>query len=457
MLTNSKSIIKAPFAAFSWLVTKLFSQQGLALSGLLLAGVLAWGPWLRPPLSRDFRGTHIPWSVTVGSSLDPFDALETPRFRPLSSVGGTLLILISAGAAVVLVWPSSTVWVFGGLFVVSSAACAAVQFNQPALVEVLNVELVQREEMKRLFAVHHEDLLTGNSPDRTADLKDPKRVKNPIGFGAESAWRFQMFGPWLVGLAGVGFLTSISGSWRRRTVIALSGLVVSLACAGLVGGRRGVMQYHLFQAYAFEMNDDYTAASHALQGAVAAFPSLRDTRQYWLTTGRLAYRLDKSNSEVAYFRAHQLMLDKQLDDAVAILQPHANQADCPRSVRDLMADLISRKAWVAVRKGNPSAAEIQWRQAFTYAPWRHLEWAGVGIAMAMASPHQAERIEEWILPKMVQIGDRFVRADMASLVGDAYFLDGQFVKARQLYEQSRSIFSFPKYVNIHAQEGMLGM
>ena len=86
-----------------------------------------------------------------------------------------------------------------------------------------------------------------------------------------------------------------------------------------------------------------------------------------------------------------------------------------------------------------------------------MNWIGSAIAMTMATPAQAANAEQILVPRFDQIGDRLVRSDVSSMIGDAYFRDGNFEKAREMYEMSMSIFSLPKYVNLNAQEGMLGM
>jgi tetratricopeptide (TPR) repeat protein len=55
------------------------------------------------------------------------------------------------------------------------------------------------------------------------------------------------------------------------------------------------------------------------------------------------------------------------------------------------------------------------------------------------------------------VGDCFVSSDVASALGDAYFAIGEFDRARDMYSEAKRLFDLPKYVNLHAQEGRLGM
>ena len=70
---------------------------------------------------------------------------------------------------------------------------------------------------------------------------------------------------------------------------------------------------------------------------------------------------------------------------------------------------------------------------------------------------QPEQVEALLEPLFAFLGDRLIRADMISLVGDAYFEAGRFREARVRYRASLEAFSLPRFVNPHAQEAMLGL
>ena len=50
-----------------------------------------------------------------------------------------------------------------------------------------------------------------------------------------------------------------------------------------------------------------------------------------------------------------------------------------------------------------------------------------------------------------------VASDYHTLVGDAHFVVGEFAKARERYNEAIDLFQMPKYINVQAQEGRLGM
>jgi hypothetical protein len=62
-----------------------------------------------------------------------------------------------------------------------------------------------------------------------------------------------------------------------------------------------------------------------------------------------------------------------------------------------------------------------------------------------------------LLGRLCDVGDCFIGSDMASALGDAYFETGDFQRARDMYAKAMDLFHLPKYVNIAAQEGRLGM
>jgi hypothetical protein len=62
-----------------------------------------------------------------------------------------------------------------------------------------------------------------------------------------------------------------------------------------------------------------------------------------------------------------------------------------------------------------------------------------------------------MLGQLCEVGDCFVGSDFASALGDAYFETGDFDRARVMYTKAMDLFHLPKYVNLHAQEGRLGM
>src|SRR5437867_502543 len=112
-----------------WLAEKLatvlgwaLSARGLALLFLVVAAGLATGGWLRPPLSPDIGGLHVPLRP---GTVPAETLLRGPRTIPGDSAGGLVLALVGLGAIVVLIRPGHLGGVAGLLLVGGAVASAA--------------------------------------------------------------------------------------------------------------------------------------------------------------------------------------------------------------------------------------------------------------------------------------------------------------------------------------------
>jgi tetratricopeptide (TPR) repeat protein len=108
-------------------------------------------------------------------------------------------------------------------------------------------------------------------------------------------------------------------------------------------------------------------------------------------------------------------------------------------------------------RGKFGAAEQLWGEAVELAPWIPAYWIGEAVCVLSANPRRVDEVKAQLLPRLDQIGDCFISCDFASILGDAYFDEGEFHAARDMYSNAIEIFQLPKYVNLHAQEGRLGM
>lgn len=458
-MRQAVNTLAAPFHALSWIMERAVSSRGLALVGLLLVAGFSLGPWLRPPLSRDFRALQIPWGIQIGGSLDPYTAVQVPRPRFVTSVGATLLAASGLAALAVLFNRRAFHVVFGVLFVLSAAAVAASVLNHPALIELFDAETQQRGQMRQLVAGQSEHLMTAKTPSRVGN---PWKQRRPVNVGLRPdpivvSWEYTMFGSWAVAVCFVGLIAFSRADWTTRIGLICGWLVLACVLTAGVCWRRAAAEYYFARAASWEHQNDFVAAAAALENVIDVFPNFHRTRRYWLADGRVATRAGLQTMSSQLFQAHQFFKQGELEKAQAILTPAVVESGRDPILSDLLADIISHRALEHVAQGDHSSAEGSWRDASKWAPWRSLCWIGAGTAMAVSTPERASQIEEEFLPKLDQIGDRLVRCDLAALVGDAYFETGNFARARKMYDLSLSIFNLPKLVNSHAQEGMLGM
>jgi hypothetical protein len=123
----------------------------------------------------------------------------------------------------------------------------------------------------------------------------------------------------------------------------------------------------------------------------------------------------------------------------------------------LLAETIGHSAAGYTAQGKRGAAELAWSEAASIAPWKPVYWVAQAVTILGSSPNRASEIEDRYLAELCEVGDCFVGSDFTSALGDAYFKIGEFERARELYSMAMDIFHLPKYVNLHAQEGRLGM
>lgn len=437
----------------------VFSNRCLALGALLGCAMLTIGPWLRPAISPDFRGIHIPWSSALSAKFLPDNVVEVPRPWRLDSVGAPILLVIAVGMVVVLVRPQWTRHVFGVILVLSIPAVAAAFWNHPALVEFLEGEVRQRSMIRAVIRQHADDMLSGGAPDRLSVLGGHEtsvaemETVHPLWY----PYRYSVFGPWLIELALISVLVACAGSWSRRLRYATVCLLIGFAFAAAIVWPRVIAEYHWARCDAFENANDFAAATESLERARSAMPQLQVTRRYWVSRGRIEYRQNHDNNFVAFFKASQHMLQEKPDLARAEVEPQIRQTGGTAAERDLLSEIIGRLAVRYISGGHQSSAEVAWGEAAAISPWEPAYWIAETASVLAAAPSRAREYEDRLIPKLPQIGDRMVRSDFSSLIADAYFITGDLERARDFYAKAMVTFDLPKYVNLHAQKGMLGM
>ena len=437
MLSKIATVYKSSFHAVTGLgsrvVGALLGNRSVALGALLACALLAVAPWLRPAVSRDFRGIHIPWSGALSSNFLPEQVAEVPRPWRWDSVAMPILVVVAVGVVIVLLRPAWTKYVFGVLVVLSIPAVAAAFWNHPALVEFLEGEVRQRAMIRAVIRQHADDMLSGGAPDRLSVLGGHKstvielETVHPLWF----PFRYSVYGTWLIGAALIGLLVAQSGSWSR--------------------------EYHWANSESRENANQITAAAESLEQARAAMPQFEHTRRYWVARGRIEYRQHRDNDFVAYFKASQHVLQDKPDLARAELEPQLRRTGGTAPERDLLAEVIGRLATRYITAGDQSAAEVAWSTAAALVPWEPAYWIADTSTVLAAAPGRAHEMQDKLVPRLAQVGDRMVNSDFSSLIADAYFVTGDMERAREFYSRAMETFDLPKYVNLHAQKGMLGM
>jgi tetratricopeptide (TPR) repeat protein len=217
-------------------------------------------------------------------------------------------------------------------------------------------------------------------------------------------------------------------------------------------------EYHFARAESAENANRFDEAEDALAAARNAMPSMENTWRYWLAKGRVSVRQQRMDNKFAtFYLAHQAVLSGDLTRARALAEPeirsgHASTVQC-----DLFASICGQTAAEYVSYAKYSAAESCWDEAMAVAPWNLAYPLAHAAAQVAAAPHRARTVAEEARPLLTYVGDRMVVSDFHSLMADAHFVSGDFDEARRNYDLAMKVFHLPKYINVPAQEGRLGM
>ncbi len=450
--------------ALTWISrcgSAVLSNRGLSVLVLMGCAFLVCGPWLRPPISRDFRGVHIPWGEVSSPTFVPEVANQSPRPWRVNSIATQLLVAIAGGIVVVLLRPRWTGNVFGLLLALTIPALVVALWNFPTLIESFESEMRDRALMRSAFRQHSEHMLSAGTPNRLAELGDQSTRKDFLLMHEQALslpFRYSLYGLWLLGVVGVTAIVAQSGSWSRRLSYAGAWGALGLLLAFAATWPRWLAEYHFARADSLENGRRFAAAAAALHSAETAMPVMGQTQRYWLAKGRLGFRQHQPEEEFqAFFLAHQSLVGGDLDRARALLEPYVSSAQGSVAQRDLLAGIVAQQAAEYAADGKYSGAELSWGEAAAIVPWKSSYGIAHSSAQLIATPRRAAEIADSLLPRLNEIGDLMVASDIHSLIGDAYFETGDFVHARQMYDRAMDLFNLPKFSNIYAQEGRLGM
>jgi hypothetical protein len=368
------------------------------------------------------------------------------------------LAIVAIGLPIAMIRPRWSSHVFGLLLAVSIPALAVTLWNHPGIYEFFESEIRGRSMLRTVYRMEHVDLMTVRAPDRMQafggqvgkiDLLEPTHpLLIPLNY-----W---MYGPWLVAAALLGVLSARRASWQQRGMTAVVWGSVGVVLAIAATWPRWVAEYHWAQALDFEQRNQFNEATAALENARSAMPHLGYTRRYWQTQGRLDYRRRYDSDFQTFFVAMQYLEGGDVERARDELAPCVDKSSLS-PLRDLMAEIIGHEASGYSSRGKRAAAELAWSEATEIAPWKPTYWVAHAVTIIGTDPNRAPEIEKQYLQQLCEVGDCFVGSDFASALGDAYFESGDFESARRLYSMAMDIFHLPKYVNLHAQEGRLGM
>jgi hypothetical protein len=372
-----------------------------------------------------------------------------------------LLAVCLAGCVLIVVRPAWTGHVFGLLLALSLPALAISLWNYPTLIESFDSDTRDRALLRAVFRQHSEHMLAAGASDRFAALKTKTIGEDRLILQEHPLrvpLRYSVYGTWLVWVSLIATMVSRPGRWSRRLVPAAAWAAAGVVLAGAATWPRIVAEYHFARAEAAENANRFQDAQRSLEAAGNVMPAMGHTWRYWLANGRLDFRQQKTNSKFAsFYLSHQAVLSGDLTRARALLEPYVWRGRAGTAQRDLFAVIAGRRAAEYVGDAKYTAAEQSWDEAAAVAPWKPAYQIAAAAALLSSAPDRAATIGHTLDPLLQHVGDRMVASDVRSLLGDAHFVSGNFVTARQMYSLAMSTFQTPKYINIPAQQGRLGM
>jgi hypothetical protein len=432
----------------------------------VLAAVLTATTWLRPPLSPDLSGLNLPLRWTLSTKGSPEQLLHGPRRPFIGSLGGALLVLIGLEMGIVL-WRPQLLSVASGLLLCGAlAANAAVLFNYPDLIELLDLEQQQRQNMVRLLLAPGEPpplaTVQGGRDHAAAPLNgwiSAAPVQNQESADLFRAWAYTWFGPFLIALAALGLLLAKRGPLSSRLICLAGWSVAGAVLAGVLCWPRLWAEYHWHQAVLCEGQGDYVGARTELDASLAQAPQFARLQRTWLLLGKLDHRQHRSGPALHLLQAYQQGQGKHWAEALAQLNelPVASYHDWP-AVAQQAARLALASGLDHYQRQRWAAAERDGQLARVWVPQAKDARLLLAVASARQDIGRPGRVEELLGPLLgPSLADQMLRADCLSLLGNVYFTAGQMSQARQRYAESLDAFSLPRPADYRAEKGLGGL
>jgi hypothetical protein len=316
--TVARALARGPARLLTFAIEAMMSPSGLVVLFAAVAAGLAVTGWLRPTLTKDISGLHIPLGVWQTQSPPPEQLLYGPRHVALDSAGVFVLGLLAVGLVLALLQPRRLGLAAGLLLCGTIAANAAIAVNHPALIELLDNEYEQRQQMVGVLGMTEENIMTGKNNCRTniAALPVGDQQRGDLGRG----WNYLLHGQWLVVWACLGVLLGGPGPLRRRLMALSIWGSAGVGLAVVFCAPRLHAECRWLQAKRWESEGHRQAARQSLQGALAICPELERLQRTWLLQGKLDFAAGQETAQERFYRAYQLARDKALPRNVTAAQ-----------------------------------------------------------------------------------------------------------------------------------------
>ncbi len=447
-------LLLVPLEIISWVLTRILSRRGLCLCFLGVMAGLACAGWLRPPLSSDIRGIHIPLRGTPAQGPTPDELLYGSRAFVWSSPGVIMLVLVAVGGGVALLAPRRF-WLAAGFIVCGALGCvASVAFNHPELIESFDRQQNQRRQIVSLLRGTVRPPIRLNDVPRVWDSPSTARLRGTLLRSLVYLRRDHA----LLLLPIAAFLLSARGSLGRRLGHLGLWCLAGLLFTGWICFPRLLAEWRWEKALQAQREGAWEAAERHALAAVRVFPELARLERTWMLLGKSDYCRGRDSTAAQYFRASQRARNGELALAVSLIEDLARRDQPSPVVHRWLASLLATRGSVLFQKGRHQAAESAWRRAIDVDGTQIYNRLFLAAIRARPDRYDPERIAGVVDPLIARLADdRSLRKTLQGMLGDSYFEAGQFAQARDRYEKSMAAYSLPKQINFRTQRGQLGM
>lgn len=451
-------------------------RRAIPIVSLLVLGWLALCPWVRPPISKDIRGTQSTLRFATSENEEVGDPLLTASRRSeicLDTPGGCVFAVCAMGAFLILVSERCISVVISCIVAVLVFASCYSAIGYPVLYDSMEAEHVQNTNLKTLLGIASSEMFFVSSPPRPESFAPwhPSRVGHSEGYERRvSKW----FGfpiqssSVLVGVSYqraslliviVGFLVFAVAASQNKTI-----RFGHLAWAILFGGTLSFaflwtpLQGMRLRQKAIELTSRFELekADLTLQDALETCPSLKRCRLTLMAQGELDHLHHAETSEAILYQADHYYRRRELREAINELAK-VNATDPNRWYADeILAEVHVLRGVAALQSGVPQSAEKSFANAVAISSQRIDALVGLCIAENLTEKGTAREIVARLDPWINEVASATLKSDLYSICGKAFELESDHDSARKYFRLAYDIIRMPRHVSHFAEEGLLG-
>ncbi len=439
----------APLVAIS---EAIVSRRGLAILFFGLFGLLIFSGWLRPPLSGDISSLRVPLWILRERGLSPESISQGDRAVPWDSGGVGLLIIAGVGCVAALWRPQCLPLFAGALLAGTIVVNSTAAIGHPAVIELLDDEVSQRDNMVEALNRFYEHSLSKGTNGLVQETHS-YAPSTPLLDG----WPYLLYGKWAAALALLCLLLCTRGSLARRFKRAIVWVLLGACCAGLLCLPRFLGEFYLYRARSTLFDGNYSSSRRFLERAVSTFPELGRLQRTWLLSGELDFCQGRTTPESQFWQVRQYLSDGRHKMARGLLENVAKEAHPVPPIPLLAGGLWASLGMNDLTHNDFGAAEIAFRKALSLQPGRLDCLFLLGVVHAHMDRHHPEFAEADISSFLNRCADPQLRADALDVLGDAYFDADTMTDARDCYLKSWDVYNLLENINFRAQKGLGGL